>query len=143
MLHSLLTLLSGVLVAPIGSIVCVLLVYQILRLLKRSEDQGRRGLLAGVLGIIPGGIVGFLIGLSLAGTDPANPQAWIAHLGAAILDSLTIGTLGWIVGTHRAEALRIAGTARERSNWSLLFVALPIALTNTVGLFLALHVVAR
>jgi hypothetical protein len=143
MLHDLIGLLSGVLVAPIGAVACVLLVYAVLALAGRDEDQGRRGLLAGVIGIIPGAVIGFLVGLSLASADPASPNAWIAHFGAALLDAIAVGAIGWIVGNHRAEARGMGETPCERSTWSLFYVALPLALTNGVGLFLAMHVVTQ
>jgi hypothetical protein len=117
-MHAMLTILSiltGILAAPIGSVLAILLVYGVLILRGRSEDQGRRGLLAGVLGIVPGAIVGFSVGMTLANVGATHPLAWLAHLGAALLGAIAVGTIGLIIGTHCAEARGVTNYAGERA----------------------------
>lgn len=145
LLYHMYPILLGLLGAPIGAALLTPAFYLLLCGLM-TEQQGRRGLLAGALGIPLGVASGFvagytgacwlrdgaggLLGRTLCGLALAAP-AGLASAGAAL-----------IYGARVAEARGIGAHARERLAWGLLHIALPIGLLVGAAAFVAGHAVA-
>lgn len=134
-----LSILSGILAAPLGSILAILVVYGVLIVSGKSEDQGRRGLCAGATGLVPGALVGFSVGMTLAKVGPGYPLAWLAHLAAALLGAVAVGLIGLILCAYRGPSCGTGNRAGGTANCGFFYIVIPLALANGTGLFAALH----
>lgn len=139
-------ILVGLLSAPIASVVVTLAAYGVFCLLM-PENQGRRGLLAGVLGIPVGLFVGFILGhtvtLWLLHSSQTLWRSVALGLVIAVPTAVVVGGLGLTVGTHLAEARGISNYAGERAAWGLFHVALPAAVLIGIVTFLMGRLIAR
>ena len=139
-------ILVGVLSAPVASALVTLATYGVFCLFM-PENQGRRGLLAGVLGIPIGGFAGFVVGHTVTSwLVHCSPTAWSsAALGLAVAlpAGLIAGLLGLIGGTRLAEARGVTNYAGERAAWGLFYVALPAAVVIGIAAFLLGRLISR
>ncbi len=139
-------ILVGLLSAPIASVVVTLATYGVFCLFM-AENQGRRGLLAGVLGIPVGLFVGFILGhtvtLWLLHSSQTLWRSVALGLVIAVPIAVIIGGLGLIVGTYLAETRGISNYAGERAAWGLFHVALPAAVLIGTAAFLLGRLIAR
>jgi hypothetical protein len=129
-----------VLSIPLGAIAGVALLYVGLALGGMSEREGRRGLTAGVFGLVPGGIGGFMAGFAGAqwiqsGSEAAT-RGLLAGIVTGVLLALVLGFAGLLVGIPLAESRGVTNYAGERAAWSLFYVALPTAALAGIGGFL-------
>lgn len=136
---SLYAILIGLLAMPFGAVLGLLGMYGFLSL-RMSENQGRRGLLAGVIGIPAGLIIGFIAGSTLGSwlTNGSN-ENWRGVLGGsamAVLAALVFGFIALIAGMRIAENRGVTNYAGERAAWGLFYVSLPIAVITGIGGFL-------
>lgn len=139
-------ILVGLLSAPIASVVVTLATYGVFCLFM-VENQGRRGLLAGVLGIPVGLFIGFIAGHTattwLLFSSDTFWRSLALGLVIAVPAAIIVGGLGLILGTHLAEARGISNYAGERAAWGLFHVALPAAVLIGIAAFLLGRLIAR
>ncbi|MCW5554377.1 MAG: hypothetical protein KIS67_19735 [Verrucomicrobiae bacterium] len=139
-------ILVGLLSAPIASVVVTLATYGVFCLFM-AENQGRRGLLAGVLGIPVGLFTGFIVGHTvttwLLFSSYTLWRSLALGLLIAVPAAIIVGGLGLILGTHLAEARGISNYAGERAAWGLFHVALPAAVLIGIAAFLLGRLLAR
>lgn len=125
-------ILIGVLAAPVAAGLSVLVLYAVLTRFM-GENQGRRGLLAGAIGLPLGVLAGFAAGHTLG----CGLRDGGAGLLSRTLSGLALGTLtsaltlvlGVIVGVRIAERRGVTNYAGERAAWAWCYVALPAAVT--------------
>lgn len=138
-MRTLYPILVGLLAAPIGAAAAVLVAYALLAL-RMGENQGRRGLLAGVMGIPIGLVAGFIAGHTLAAwLRDGGAGLWsraAAGIALAVPAAVVAAVIGLIAGTHMAEARGVSNYAGERGAWGLFYVALPAAVVIGVIAFL-------
>lgn len=130
---------AGLAAVPLGGILGLAVAYVWLMWSGTSEHEGRRGMLAAIYGIVPGGIGGFWLGSSAAQWFLTRHLPWratIAGCALGLLFAVFLGIAGLIGGVPLAESRGISNYAGERGAWALFHVALPLALAGGVGGFL-------
>lgn len=132
-------MLGGFAGAPLGAVLGLVIAYLLLMFSGVSEMEGRRGLLAGLYGVVPGLIIGFIAGFQLTLWLLTRYTAWrqlIAGAAAALLFALLLGVAGFVMGYHWAEARGVSNYAGERGAWALFYVSLPGAAIGGIAGFL-------
>ena len=123
--------LAGVLAAPCGGVLGILLLYAILALSGVTEREGRRGLAAFAFGAIPGVVVGFWLAFRfaswLAQGGGGRWRSLLAGASIALPLAALAGTCGLIAGIHWAEARGVPHEGGLRTRWARRYVALPAA----------------
>jgi hypothetical protein len=130
--------IAGLLAAPCGGVLGILVTYAILALRAVSEREGRRGLAAFAYGAIPGVILGFLLAFRFASwLSQGGGGEWrrvLAGVSIALPLAIIAGAVGLVVGTHWAEARGVLHEGGARARWARRFVALPaVALGAAAG----------
>ena len=115
-------MLGGLAGAPLGAMLGLVIAYLLLMLAGISEMEGRRGMLAGLYGIVPGLILGFIAGFQITSWLFTRYTAWrqlIAGAAAALLLALLLGVAGFVMGYHWAEARGVSHYAGGRGAWAV------------------------
>lgn len=133
------SILLALLAAPLAGALGLVSAYLALALRGVSEHEGRRGLLAFVLGFLPGALLGFVLVARavwwLRRGDPEPAARFAAAVLLALACALLAGFGGWVAGIHRAEARGISNYAGERAAWGFAWYALPALIAGAVGGF--------
>jgi len=128
------------LAAPLGFALGTAVAYAWLSWRGVSEDQGRRGLLAGTLGGPIGVVAAFLAGHQVAGwLLGGGGGSWRAVFGGLLVGlpaAALFGTVALVAGVHLAERRGVTNYAGERAAWALSWVALPTAVVTAIAGFL-------
>jgi hypothetical protein len=136
----LVSILAGVLAAPVGFVLGTAVAYGLLTLRHVSEREGRRGFLAGLVGGPIGLVAGFLAAFRCAwwlrGGGGGTTRSLLFGALLGIPGGLLVGALAFVAGYHLAEARGLGNLGAERGVWSLFRVALPAAVLTTIGGFL-------
>lgn len=139
----LLSILGGIALAPLGAVVGTIVTYYGLALRGMAEDQGRRGLLAGLIGGGGGLVLGFYAGFQVAwwiiDGDGGNTHPWAGAILSALfglLGATLLGVPGLYFGVLLAEHQGVTNYMGERAAWALFWVAIPLAALGGLAGFL-------
>jgi hypothetical protein len=137
----LVSIVAGVLGAPVGFAAGTAVAYGVLTLRGISEREGRRGLLAGTIGGPVGIVAGFMLSFRgawwILGGGGGSARGLLAGCLFAIPSGLIAGVVGLVLGTHMAERRGVTNYAGERAAWGLYYVAIPaLVLTAAAGFLL-------
>ncbi|MBK9386344.1 MAG: hypothetical protein IPN34_16145 [Planctomycetes bacterium] len=133
------SIVLALLATPLAGALGLVVAYLALARRGVSEHEGRRGLLAFVLGFLPGALLGFVVVARavwwLRRSDPEPAERFAAAVLLALVLALLAGLGGWVAGIHRAEARGISNYAGERAAYGFVWYALPALIAGAVGGF--------